>query len=143
MTQEDRQLLLKDLCARLPYGVIVYNPNPAGGEWDELISMDIPTGTVTLLYDGCTYKVEKIKPYLRPISSLNKREKESLRAELSKDTALYAAVVRRIADGDETASGTAILHFAEDWCNANHIDYRGMIEKGLAIEAPKDMYKTE
>ena len=117
MTQEEKQLLLKDLCARLPYGVILDNPNPCGEHWDELISIDIPNGTVTLLYDGRTYKVEKTKPYLRPMSSMTDEEREEL--------SCYENSIQRA-----------------DFYYSHHIDCRFMIEKGLAIEAPEGMYMS-
>ena len=134
MTQEEKQLLLKDLCSRLPYGVIVYNPNPAGGEWDELISIDIPTGTVTLLYDGCTYKVEKIKPYLRPLSSMTKEERNEYLDFRNQE-------LQRVAFA-EIGRESAIAEIS-DWLNAHQFDYRDLIPMGLALEATKDMYKTE
>ena len=118
MTQEEKQLLLKDLCARLPFGVVLDNPNPYGGHWDELISIDMSNDTVTLLYDGRTYKVEKVKPYLRPMGSMTEEESR----ELGELITIYDDV---------------------DWMLAHHFDVHNLIEKGLALESPEGMYKTE
>jgi hypothetical protein len=122
MTQEDKQLLLKDLCARLSYGTIVRNY--ATGEDDVL--------TYSLLEDFEIVGLEYIKPYFRPMSSMT--EEEINEFILISDTVLWL--------GDKRS--TCILSLEQmDWLNAHHFDYRGLIPKGLALEAPKDMYKTE
>ena len=121
MEQENKEPLLKDLCARLPYGVIVDNPNPAGGAWDEVIDIDICAKTVTLLYDGRVFSINNVKPYLRPMSSMTEEEKDEY-INLQPFTNGWFAVA--------------------DWVNAHHFDYRGLIEKGLALEAPENMYKA-
>ena len=143
MTQEERLLVLVDVSARLPYGVIVDNPDPVGGMWDEVISIDTSTKTVTLLYDGRVFSIDNIKPYLRPMNSMTEEEKEELKHEHVKDEKLYAECLTKASNGDNSMRGKVILHFAADWCNKNHFDYRGLIEKGLALEAPEGMYKTE
>lgn len=127
MTQEDKKLLLKDLCARLPYGVILDNPNPCGEHWDELISIDVSNGTVTLLYDGRTYKIEDVKPYLRSMSSMTEEEADEFE-KISDDL---------LENGENTEIWDTVI----DWLNAHHFDHRGLIEKSLAIIAPDNMYK--
>ena len=120
MTQEEKQLLLKDLCARLPYGVIVKVEYYDASLKDAHIFEDIVL-TIGNINKLPVYWVSA-KPYLRPMSSMTEEEKE------------YC--------------GDLILH-AEDWMSyydyldSRHLDYRGLIEKGLALEAPVDMYKTE
>jgi hypothetical protein len=105
MTQEEKDLLLKDLCARLPYGVKarVYN------HWSD----DVQDETITIenLYQLIkTFSIEDIKPYLFPISSMTEeQDKEFMNIQIG-----YPSV---------------------DWFNKHHIDYRGLIEKGLAIDA--------
>lgn len=106
MTPEDKDLLLKDLCARLPYGVkINYN-----GVVERTISLN-------LLLD---FPFVNIKPYLRPMSSMTEEEKVKL--SLSQ---IYA-----------------FTHYNEiakiDWLNEHHFDYRGLIDRGLAIEVTED-----
>ena len=143
MTTEERLLVLVDVSARLPYGVVVDNPDPVGGMWDEVVSIDTSTKTVTLLYDGRVFRIDDIKPYLRSMSSMTEEEKEELKQEHVKDEKLYAECLTKAANGDNSMRGKVILHFAADWCNKNHFDYRGLIEKGLALEAPEGMYKIE
>lgn len=120
MTQKEKQkLLLKDLCARLPYGVVLYTGSPYGGNWTELISIDTSSEQVMTLYNGEVHSIEEVKPYLRPMSSMTEEEKN-----------VYVNTFLTMWD-------------AVDWLNAHHFDYRGLIEKGLALEAPRGMYKTE
>lgn len=80
MTQEERELLLKDLCTRLPYGVKI----PYNNQACKLISMNGDDGSVLLLGedgftkpefdDGLFIPIEKIKPYLRPPTSMTEEE---------------------------------------------------------------------
>ena len=109
MTQEEKELLLKDLCARLPYHPI----------------FKLKDGTMPL-YNVNTYvgvidcfppiKIEDCRLYLRPMSSMTEEEKKEL--------SHYDNSVQRT-----------------DFFYSHHIDCRFMIEKGLALEAPKDIYK--
>lgn len=102
MTNEEKKLLLIDLCARLPYGVIVSKkPINESFTWKEL--QDFQYGKI-------------YKPYLRSIHKLTKKELEELEF---------------LTDSDYV-----------DYCNEHHIDYRNLIPKGLALEAPEDIYKN-
>lgn len=121
MTQEEKQLLHKDLCGRLLYGVIIEITSDAGMV-DVSYNMRLDAG----LLDDLLHNEEDFKPYLRPMSSMTEEEKEEL----------YQKTGFKI---DDCILGLS----AFDWLNAHHFDYRGLIEKGLALEAPEDMYKTE
>ena len=138
MTKEEKQLLLIDLCARLPYGVIVDNPNPADGAWDEVINIDTSTKTVTLLYDGRIFSVEDIRPYLRPLLSMTEEEQKVVnRLIYNKE-----GIIRTSSTPVWVINESNIEEYV-DFCNSHHLDWRGLIPIGLALEAPKDMYKTE
>lgn len=116
MTRENKELLLKDLCARLPYGVKI-NVN---GEEDTLLELGVDTGWVNASYD-----IEEVKPYLRPMSSMTEEEKTEY---------------RNIAPGIEWNYGIKFPTTNKiDWLNERHFDYRGLIERGLALEAPEGM----
>ena len=123
MTQEDKKLLLKDLCARLPYGVVKIK---IGDYSDYILQAISPIKDkpilVKLTENDKDYLVhvslENVKPYLRSLSSMTGEE----RVELS----LYENPIQ-----------------ITDFYYSHHLDGRYMIEKGLALEAPKDMYKTE
>ena len=147
MTQEDKQLLLKDLCARLPYEVIC---DRLGNHYP-LIEIDIKRELVYLLRDDyyVPYSISRgdiIKPYLRPISSMSNEEVDKLFSILNIDEEVATEwlkvnntnVIRLF-----TQEGKDFYEIAEamDYLYSIHIDFRGLIEKGLALEAPKDMYK--
>ena len=125
MKQGDKELLLKDLCARLPYGVKVQSPN---GEISVLVN------------PPCTIQDDNFnfKPYLRPISSMTDDERTQL------DLILPFGVKLEYGDVDfaeaSIADTTTVLDYI-DWLNTHHFDYRGLIEKGLALEAPEGMYQ--
>ena len=111
MTQEEKQLLLVDLCARLPYGVVVKDRN----------------GVHVLTRGNTELGTEYIKPYLRPMSSMTEEETDEF--ILISDTVLWL--------GDKRS--TCILSLEQmDWLNSHHFDYRGLIEKGLAIEVTEE-----
>ena len=134
MTQEDKELLLKDLCARLPYGVKIQVPYEDGsGYFDETVWEVNNEGPFHV--NGWGIEYEYVKPYLFPLSSMTDEEKEELKQEHIKDEKLYIECLTMAAKGDSSMRGKVIIHYAMDWCNANHFDYRGLIEKGLAIDA--------
>jgi hypothetical protein len=131
MTKEDKELLIKDLCARLPYGVIVDYPDCYGIMWDEVIS--VSKDEVQVLYNGTCVPVEICKPYLRPMSSMTDDER--------KDWFKYSCVDYDCEFKPEPTLYVGYCHLSVDWLNAHHFDYRGLISMGLALEAPGKMYK--
>ena len=122
MKQEDKELLLKDLCTRVPYGVkVLYNNEVFSIEYIspmyEEVKLDTP--------DNWTVVVSDIKPYLFPISSMTDEEQRTLDS-ICNDVEMVSRL-----------SGLKMFDKAFDWLNENHFDYRGLIEKGLAIDATK------
>ena len=142
MKQEEKQLLLKDLCARLPYGVIV----KFDGYW---VREDC---TLNVRHLSSTYSIEylRMKPYLRPMSSMTEEEAKEIailhgiKDILSvKITDEYIEVVvddgvcsteRRTIWYDEIISSIEIF----DWLNEHHFDVRHLIEKNLAIKVTEE-----
>lgn len=119
MTQEEKQLLLKDLCARLPYGVKVKN-----------VKNNFDINTFNHNVEEIKFLIEEynIKPYLRSMSSMTEEELKMFKQ------------LQVEADEAGTFEGDMLLY---DWLNKNHFDYRLLIFQGLALEAPEGMYKTE
>ena len=143
MTQEDKELLLKDLCSRLPYGVI--------GKCEIDASYDTSFDTIfqTHKFDAVVYGLKEellfvnpmiedmdeqnfaeeevadgvdildFTPYLLPMSSMTKEQKEE-----------YQYITERWMN-DSFYS----IRDSTDWLNTHHFDYSGLIEKGLAIDA--------
>ena len=138
MTQDDKDLLLRDLCGRLPYGVIV-------AEFDEdcrRTSMALPL--VSLENDFSFYG--ELKPYLFPLSSMT--EEQRIEASFEFDSKKYEVnILGDIESYSEIGEDTAYIGLESigryiDWLNKNHFDYRGLIEKSLAIDATNlEIYK--
>ena len=122
MTQKDKQLLLKDLCARVPYGVKINES--AQGDFT-VIGLTSERVFTTCETEGChnDFPIECIKPYLFPISSMTDEEQRTLDSMCN-----GVEMVSRL-------SGLKMFDKAFNWLNENRFDYRGLIEKGLAIDA--------
>ena len=127
MTQEEKEILIRDLCGRLPYGVKAYIK-----KWSKLDmkyyegvytveSIDTSLNTIFADSESCSVEVivgyydDEIKPYLFPMSSMTEEQKKKWFYTLSSDY--------------------HITYDTVDWCNKNHFDYRGLIEKEIAIDA--------
>ena len=140
MTQENKQLLLRDLCARLPYGVKVCTRFNAGSRYTTNVTAisadrDYIQIRQNVLHPYTGSSVEDIRPYLRPMSSMTEEEKEEYDKFFTTITAKEANFGKWISPADDVA--------LIDWYNKHHFDYRGLIEKGLALEAPEGIYKND
>ena len=147
MTREEKDLLLKDLCARMPYGVkvqfktnsvienkykFIYNVD---GEYEYInigksnLTLDI----IKMLSNNC---IDEIKPYLFPLSSMTEEQKKeyyNLCFEEERKEWEFGEWITRVYYHNTTES--------IDWLNENHFDYRGLILKGLAIDCTNlDIY---
>ena len=142
MTQEEKQLLLKDISARLLYKVKCRITKK--GVVRELKPMDnginIPVNKVCKKKKKKTLNTDIIndfdndnivlKPYLRPMSSMTEEETKdfaTFQTDFYSDGWLYPIAAVNMVD----------------WLNSHHFDFRGLIPMGLALEATKEMYKTE
>lgn len=126
MTQEDKELLLKDICARLPYGIKAsyYGVQEECETWDEIdgVTLDEHLGGYVDI-GQYSLPIERIKPYLFPMSSMTDEQYDQL------------CIDSRVKnDSVDILDALANDMDAIDWLNKNHFDYRGLIEKGLAIE---------
>lgn len=128
MIQEDKQLLLQDLCARLPYGVkvsfkyVITSPAIVTGVNKDLVECNDIVG-----------ELEDIKPYLFPLSSMTKEQYEQFIIISGWDGDIED--IRRGKFSCIGYIGLDYIYDTIDWFNKNHFDYRGLIEKGLAIDA--------
>ena len=138
MAQEEKSLLFKDLCTRIPYHVRVKVWLKDGTT--EEGSLDLQHNYSDVLRDAFYYnKIVDIKPYLRPMSSMTEEEfVEYHHIKYNKVT--YRDNWKYIDVGKYHNVGIIPIDEYLDWLNAHHFDYRGLIEKGLAIEAPEGMY---
>lgn len=130
MTNNEKQLLLQDLCARLPYGVKIHGPK----ENDDILwELDYNMDIKKIVDDGWL-------PYLRPMSSMTEEEKDELYTFIDW-VASFDDDGNLIIDEYVSGINLSTINKYVDWLNAHHFDYRGLIEKGLALEAPEEMYK--
>jgi hypothetical protein len=138
MTQEQKELLLKDLCARLPYGVRVLVQSHKGDFIGTLVT--VTTKLSETLGEAwieetdealwCDYSL--FKPYLRPMSSMTEEEVEE-----------YNGLLYGVCDFTQDSSRlTPVIKFIT-FLYSHHFDCCGLIEKGLALEAPENMYKLD
>lgn len=146
MTNEEEKLLLKDLAARVPYGVMVEQTlfSSTLADKEQRLKSVQANNCVQLYwykYINEFVPIHCIKPYLRPMSSMTEEEENEWN-ELNIDPLLEAAVEQHTKIEDLMLRAKSQYEPLE-WLNAHHFDYRGLIPMGLALEAPKDMYKTE
>ena len=115
---ENKDMLIKDLCARLPYGVKCETNRG-------------PLPIYTIAYDGSVlfkdgiirFCMDNPKPYLRSIRNMTEDEENEYKSTCTQINGINFENFRTF-----------------DWFNKHHFDYRNLIEKGLALEAPKGMY---
>ena len=128
MTQEQKELLLKDLCARLPYGVKVQTTyiNPQTKERKDIGTDVLSTVEISMLIDG----YEEHKPYLFPLTSMSEEQ-------LVIYGDLCYAIIHSLAWDTQAA-----LNELVDWLNENHFDYNNLIPMGLANDCTNlNIYK--
>ena len=143
MTQEDKELLLKDLCARLPYGVkcCIYNFGENTIRIKEDILWSVQGDNILTLKScvekGEAYMYHQIKPYLFPLSSLTEEQRNDI-SKLLIDTqntfSPYGEINTKGCDNLFICSvkqSNALINY----CLMHHLDVNGLIEKGLAIDA--------
>lgn len=146
MTKEDKELLFKDLCARLPYKVMAkyYDPEDECETWDEIEGVE-SSGHVEI--GQYVLPIEAIKSYLLPLSSMTEEQAKEMQEIVGSPKVV--CIMRKTGglelwldsiDTDPTI-WLDIIFEVQDWLNKNHFDYRGLIEKGLAIDATgKNIY---
>jgi len=157
MEQKKKELLIKDLCARQPHGVKIkclYKP-------DEIYTLDyVDVNSLSIKYSFSKRKESNLefagedklihkdklryKPYLRPLSSMTKKELDEFRIEffefdtvelMKRDNSNYAFIDLWLDEYPLYSIVDAI-----DWLTEHHFDCHNLIEKDLALEAPEGMY---
>ena len=150
MTQEDKDLLLKDLCPRLPYNPLVEYK----GEFYNVLG--IAHGRLVLCKPFMSYTlnehplVEEVKPYLFPLSSMTEEQRIELYKVLGLGYESHYHLSKEWEDFNDSidnnglflpASWVSDLNKMYNWLNKNHFDYQGLIPMGLAIDATgKNIY---
>lgn len=124
MTQDDKDLLIKDLSARFHYGVHIhcyclFNQDNV----EPLYSLRECNGNIRI---NDVYCINEVKPYLFPLSTMTDEQSKELE-EI--DPEFYSLICE---NGDICVSMDVRGY---DWLNKNHLDYRGLIGRGLALDA--------
>ena len=146
MTKENKELLLKDLCGRLPYGVALeqtYKVTVIATNTEEVLTRIIYLYSINSLDDMTVSGIhndgdieicffEEIKPFLFPMSSMTEEQKKEYRKACELDTEILS---KHPMDG----TPFPVLYNSQDWLNKNNFDYRGLIEKGLAYDKDTKM----
>ena len=142
MTREDEKLLLKDLCARLPYGVkclVNYTfcnettdyKDVKASDVDTLIMINQQTEDYFFKQLSEWFTVDEFKPYLFPISSMTEEQKEFIKNKFCYDWDINDHPYSLWANCIETGKADELI----DWFLENNFDYRGLIPMGLANDA--------
>lgn len=125
MKQEEKELLIKDLCARLPYGVKCQVQEDEFTYIGTLCRLEVDSKNGNLLdftesMSGldCQVYLSEVKPYLFPLSSMTEEQQEEFDRLYTFDALIIEPQWELI-----------------DWLNKNHFDYRGLIKKSLALDA--------
>ena len=137
MAPGDKELLLKDLCARLPYGVKVESVfiNPDTKEHKSCGIEVFDATSILMIRDG----LGEFKPYLFPLSSMTEEQYKYISYNFGRDGLDY--IKYGTCDFHSSTLNIEDIYELVDWLNKNHFDYRGLIEKGLALDATnKNIY---
>ena len=144
MTEEERQLLFKDLCARLPYGVKVKN------KIGQIQILSLGNADLArLFYEDSSITIKNLSlPLLRPMSSMTEEELNELRNYTgllydNLDLASFQNGAYKCLDFYLSEIPADVVIKVFDWLNSHHFDYRGLISMGLALEAPKEIYENK
>lgn len=169
ITEEERKMLVADLCAKIPYGVKAscYRQTEKGAvcecEKADIVSYDVRTGLFSAVADKCSgnYTVDGIVPYLRPTKNMTAKERNELinyvtncpqgckYFTVNPDGAIWGdgygekRVEMNINSFEMFTVNfvpMAIMRYQE-WMDSRHFDWRGLIGRGLALEADEGLYK--
>jgi len=137
MTNEEKELLIKDLCARLPYGVQLqmFAKEFDGKVYEHPCELDTEILQIMIDNEDIVYL-----PYLRPMSSMTEEERKELEELTGGDEISISGFGIRVLYGGCYGMMWDDCSEIVDWLNAHHFDYRGLIDLGLAEPAPSGIY---
>lgn len=149
MTKDEKNLLLKDLCGRLPYGVEV-QVDTYGTVYDARIEAVWPDGTVYVVKnesDDALVDVTEVKPYLFPLSTLSVPEMNEIVEmtncnfpwDLLNEDGKLNWSVGGLVESELFSLTLEQIDCISEWFKRNGYDYLGLIEKGLAVERKQKM----
>lgn len=131
MTKEDKELLLRDLCARLPYGVKIRIEYPflKEEEWHPEVLYGLDLQRLCIANTSIRLEEIKFKPYLFPLSSMTDEQK-----------VIYGDLCYKVLYNSKGLINSDVMEYV-NWCYKNHIDINNLIPMGLANDATnKNIY---
>jgi hypothetical protein len=141
MTQEEKELVIKDLSARLPYGVIVQVNDGLRGIYDRRL-VQVFCDRASCSVNVCNplkecICIDSVKPYLRPLSSMTEEEYDDMfhRLYLAQEE-----FFRNCSNTDTIGKIIGNDMIIYDWLTKKMFDFRCLIPKGLGLVAPEGMY---
>ena len=136
MTQENKELLLKDICARLPYNVICKVEFRESGEYKSknMFLSGVFTDEAYFTTESGSIYSNEYKPYLFPLSSMTKEQQEEFDRIYIDDMRVIVDNITNRLEGKSYETNFGPYKYI-DWLNENHFDYRGLIPMELAIDA--------
>lgn len=160
MKEQDKKLLFKDLSARIPYKTMLWIEDAVSVNNDRLLAVGLNHGDCLYINglcvdDNCYDRHNVIKPYLRSLSDMAKEEEyELITLLVGKKGAKYFHLSKGGVIESDIPQEVSLKDFNiywidfncknasryVDWLNEHHFDFRGLINKGLALKAPKGMY---
>ena len=132
MTKEDKNLLVQDLCSRLPYGVkVLYKHSVFDIDYISSMYEEVHLDIV----DNYTIGISEVKPYLFPMSSMTEEQYYEMMSCSSEDCLDHMEMLKSLRECTEFTHWPLYEYRVIDWFHKNHFDYRGLIPMGLAIDA--------
>ena len=143
MTQEEKDLLLVDLCSRLPYHCRIFYEYVDDLD-NKIYGYNKTYGYNLTLNTRCIDEFNAdnvvVKPYLRPMSSMTEEERKEVNNLIKDNRPIPYGKINNKGVDNLLSSVAVTSSILIDWLNAHHFDYRDLIGKGLALEAPDGMY---
>ncbi|MBP5722918.1 MAG: hypothetical protein J6X18_05020 [Bacteroidales bacterium] len=131
MSQEEKQLLLVDICGRLPYDVEVHITFPDGSGCGEVFDARDLCDIEDSIYDETDKQYPFYLPYLRPMSSMTEEERMKI------------ASMANFQNLTKSSEIVKCCYPIINYCYSRHLDINELINKGLALEAPDEMYNIK
>lgn len=144
MTKEEKDLVLCDICGRLPYGVKFATKYGHFNDTHELLVIN-KHSTIVETFKMLWWDIEDVKPYLRPLSSMTEGEKNELKEYLDAEEVDFNGF--GYSEGGTLEDYISSIPYSicssvVDWLNKKMFDFRGLIPNGLALEAKEGMYNN-
>ena len=139
MTQEDKELLLQDLCGRIPYKVRMFEIEPINDIQSNLTLLSITNkeSVICITPSGGVIgsSIDAFKPYLFPLSSMTEEQREEFLNIQTEERQILLNALIEYKSGKYDKIPIIAPYKQIEWLNKNHFDYRGLIEKSLALDA--------